>query len=56
MPVGSFTGGYDIDFQTWRDIRPELIGARIRAKRINNLQHYNALVQSMDLAFYTSEG
>lgn len=56
VPVGSSTGGYNIDFQTWRDIRPELIGARIRAERINNLQHYNALVQSMDLAFYTSEG
>lgn len=56
VPVGSSTGGYNIDFQSWRDVRPELVGARIRADRINNLQHNNALVQSMDLAFYTSEG
>lgn len=56
VPLGSSPGGYNIDFHTWRDVVPDQIGARIRAERVNNHQNNNALVQSMDLAFYTSIG
>jgi len=56
VPVGSPTGGYNIDFLTWRDVVPNQVGARIRAERINNYHPGSALVQSMDLAFYTSIG
>jgi len=56
VPVGGVAGGYNIDFHTWRDIRSDQIGARIRAERINLYQHNNALVQGMDLAFSTSPG
>ncbi len=56
VPIGSSTGAYDIDFYGWRDIQPTQIGARIRADRINNYQDNNALLQSMDLAFFTSTG
>lgn len=56
VPVGASTGGYNIDFHTWRDAIPEQVGARIRAERINNYQADNALVQSMDLTFSTSNG
>ena len=56
VPLGNMTGGYNIDFHTWRDVVTDQIGARIRAERINNYQPNNALVQSMDLAFYTSDG
>lgn len=56
VPVGSPTGGYNIDFLTWRDVVPDQVGARIRAERINNYHPGSALVQSMDLAFYTSAG
>jgi hypothetical protein len=56
VPVGSSPGGYNIDFYTYRDIAPTQIGARIRAERINGYQPNNALLQPMDLAFYTSYG
>jgi len=56
VPVGASTGGYNIDFHTWRDAIPQQIGARIRAERINNYQTDNALVQSMDLVSHTSQG
>lgn len=53
VPVGSSTGGYNIDFTTWRDFNPDYIGARIRAERINTWLENNALIQSMDLVFST---
>ncbi|PWG78071.1 hypothetical protein [Pararcticibacter amylolyticus] len=56
VPVGGVTGGYNIDFYTWRDVQPVQTGARIRAERSNNYEPNNALVQSMDLVFYTSFG
>lgn len=56
VPTGASTGGYNIDFHTWRDLVPDQIGARIRAERINNYFGNNALIQSMDLSFYTSDG
>jgi len=55
VPYGATTGGYNIDFQGYRDITPNQIGARIRGERINNWGS-TALMQSMDLAFYTSTG
>lgn len=55
-PLGKTVGGYNIDFETWRDIVPIQTGARIRAERINNHADNNALVQAMDLVFYTSTG
>jgi len=54
VPVGATTGGYNIDFYTWRDNTPDQIGARIRAERINRYSPNSALIQGMDLAFYTS--
>ena len=56
VPMGASSGGYNIDFYTWRDIQPDQIGARIRAERINTFQPNNALVQAMDLSFSTSSG
>jgi hypothetical protein len=56
VPVGGVTGGYNIDFSTWRDIAGDQAGARIRAERINTYIPNNALVQAMELAFYTSDG
>lgn len=56
VPIGGVSGGYNIDFNTWRDIQPSQIGARIRAERINNYSAGSALIQSMDLAFSTSNG
>jgi len=56
VPLGASTGGYNVDFYTWRDVQADQIGARIRAERINSHLPNNALVQSMDLAFYTSIG
>jgi hypothetical protein len=56
VPVGTTTGGYNIDFHTWRDVEQNQIGARIRAERINGYSGGNALVQSMDLTFHTSNG
>jgi hypothetical protein len=56
VPSGAVTGGYNIDFRTWRDVAPDQIGARIRGERINNFAPNNALKQSMELAFYTSDG
>ncbi|PWG77995.1 hypothetical protein DDR33_24590 [Pararcticibacter amylolyticus] len=56
VPLGAAIGGYDIEFYTWRDVAPNQIGAKIRAERINNYLDNNALVQSMDLAFQTSDG
>jgi len=56
VPFGSPTGGYNIDFKSWRDVAPDQVCARIRAERINNFQPNNALIQAMDLAFYTSYG
>jgi hypothetical protein len=56
VPVFTPTGGYNIDFHTWRDVIPNQIGARIRAERINNYSGGSALVQSMDLTFSTSSG
>lgn len=55
VPFGASTGGYNIDFQGYRDREPNQIGARIRGERINNWGS-TALLQSMDLAFYTSSG
>lgn len=54
VPLGAVAGGYNIDFATWRDMAPDQAGARIRAERINIYQANNALVQGMDLCFYTS--
>jgi len=56
VPYGATTGGYNMDFMTWRDVVPNQVGARIRAERINSWQDNAALKQSMDLAFYTSSG
>lgn len=56
VPLLATTGGYNIDFYTWRDVRPDQIGGRIRAERINLYANNNALVQAMDLAFLTSDG
>jgi hypothetical protein len=56
VPVGASTGGYNIDFHTWRDVVSNQIGARIRGERINSYEPNNALVQSMDMVFYTSYG
>jgi hypothetical protein len=54
--LGAACGGYNIDFATWRDIVPDVIGARIRGERINNHVANQALVQGMDLVFFTSPG
>lgn len=56
VPSGTSTGGYNIDFNTWRDMTPDQIGARIRAERINNFGDNNALVQGVDLVFSTGDG
>ena len=56
VPAGGVTGGYNIDFHTYRDVQPNQIGARIRAERINNYSAGNALIQGMDLVFATSHG
>lgn len=56
VPFKASTGGYNIDFQGYRDIYLNEIGARIRGERINNYADNSALIQSMDLAFYTSTG
>jgi hypothetical protein len=56
VPLNASTGGYNIDFYTWRDIYTDQIGARVRAERINLYRENNALIQAMDLAFYTSTG
>jgi hypothetical protein len=60
VPLGYSTGGYNIDFQGYRDIDQNQIGARIRGERINNWgsapKYPYAYLQSMDLAFYTSTG
>jgi hypothetical protein len=56
VPVGAPTGGYNIDFNTWRDIVGDQIGARLRVERINVYQANNALVQGSDFVFYTSQG
>ncbi len=56
VPFGASTGGYNIDFKTWRDVVPDQVGARIRAERINNFQPNNALIQGLDLTFHTSDG
>jgi len=56
VPVGASTGGYNIDFSTWRDIVGDQIGARIRAERTNIYYPNNALVQATDFVFYTSDG
>ncbi|HVI48607.1 MAG TPA: hypothetical protein VM802_27310 [Chitinophaga sp.] len=56
VPQYAATGGYDIDFYTWRDMTPDQIGARIRAERINIYANNNAQVQGMDLVFSTSDG
>jgi hypothetical protein len=53
VPLGSSTGGYNLDFTTWRDYNPDYVGARIRAERINTWVANNALIQSMDLVFST---
>lgn len=54
VPLGGVSGGYNIDFYTWRDNTPDQIGARIRAERINKYVANNALIQGMELAFHTS--
>ncbi|NLR77459.1 hypothetical protein [Chitinophaga eiseniae] len=55
VPLWAPTGGaYNIDFHGWRDVTPGLIGARIRAERINIYQANAALVQGMDLTFHTT--
>ncbi|HVI43602.1 MAG TPA: hypothetical protein VM802_01980 [Chitinophaga sp.] len=56
VPTGAATGAYDIDFHNWRDNVPDQVGARIRAERVNSWMSGNALLQSMDLVFYTSRG
>jgi hypothetical protein len=56
VPLGGVSGGYNIDFYTYRDVDNNEIGARIRAERLNAYAASNALVQSMDLAFSTSDG
>ncbi|WP_343308207.1 hypothetical protein AAHN97_13715 [Chitinophaga niabensis] len=56
VPVGAVTGGYNIDFSTWRDIVGDQIGARLRVERINIYQANNALIQGSDFVFYTSLG
>jgi hypothetical protein len=56
VPLNASTGGYNIDFRTWRDVRPDQTGARIRAERINTCSPGNALFQAMDLTFQTSDG
>lgn len=56
VPLGAASGGYNIDFYTWRDNTPDQIGARIRAERINRYGANNALIQGLELAFYTSTG
>lgn len=56
VPFTASTGGYNIDFQGYRDIAQNQIGARIRGERINNYADNSALIQATDLAFYTSTG
>ena len=56
VPYGASTGAYNIDFHTWRDVVSDQIGARIKAERINVFAPDNALIQGMDLAFFTSDG
>jgi len=56
VPLGAITGGYNIDFTTFSNTYPNQAGARIRAERLNNYAANSALIQSMDLAFYTSDG
>ncbi|WP_333888897.1 hypothetical protein [Sphingobacterium siyangense] len=53
VPYLGASGGYNIDFAAWRNIIPDYIGARIRAERINTWVANNALVQSLDLVFFT---
>ncbi len=55
VPLMGVSGGYNIDFATWRDVIPDYIGARIRAERINTWGQNNALVQAMDLVLSTGE-
>lgn len=56
VPLGGSPGGYNIDFYTWRDVVQHQVGARLRAERINVFEPNNALVQAMDLSFFTSLG
>ncbi|WP_407428011.1 hypothetical protein [Arcticibacter sp.] len=56
VPRGSSPGGYNIDFFTYRDIIRNLVGARIRAERINVYQNNSAFIQAMDLSFQTGTG
>jgi hypothetical protein len=56
VPLGAVTGGYNIDFMTYRDAIPDQVGARIRGERKNRWLDNNALVQGAELAFYTSAG
>lgn len=56
VPINASTGGYNIDFHTWRDVVGNQIGARMRAERVNNYYANNARIQAMDFVFYTSSG
>jgi len=53
-PLYGETGRYNINFYGWRDNTWNQIGAKISAIRRNIYLNNNALIQGMDLAFYTN--
>jgi hypothetical protein len=52
--IGAQTTQYNIDFDGYRDIQPDQIGARIAAQRFNVFEPNNGLVQNTGLAFFTN--
>ena len=55
-PLGGEVGYYAIRFYGYRDVGWNQIAAKIEAVRMNNFGANNALVQDMDLAFFTGSG
>lgn len=55
-PFGGEVGNYAIRFYGYRDVGWNQIAAKIEAIRMNNFGANNALVQDMDLAFFTGSG
>jgi uncharacterized protein YlzI (FlbEa/FlbD family) len=54
IPLGGEAGQYDLRFYGYRDVAPNQIGSKISAIRINIWQPNSAMLQGMDLAFYTT--
>jgi hypothetical protein len=56
VALNAETARFEISFPTYRDVEPNQIGAKISAIRWNNWIANSALVQAVDLAFFTSVG